>query len=45
MELFRSVAARTQESFGYEPGRSLNEAPPLSVFKEDEFQETVSHMA
>jgi formate dehydrogenase subunit beta len=45
MELFRTVAARTQESFDYEPGRSLDEAPPLSVFKEDEFQETVSHMA
>jgi len=45
MELFRTVAARTQESFGYEPGRSLQEPPPLSVFKEDEFQETVSHMA
>ncbi len=45
MELFRTIAARTQESFDYEPGRSLDEAPPLSVFKEDEFQETVSHMA
>ena len=45
MELFRTVAARTQESFDYEPGRSLDEAPPLSVFKEDEFQDTVSHMA
>ncbi len=45
MELFRTVAARTQESFDYEPGRSLDESPPLSVFKEDEFQETVSHMA
>lgn len=45
MELFRTVAARTQQSFDYVPGRSLDEAPPLSVFKEDEFQETVSHMA
>jgi formate dehydrogenase subunit beta len=44
MELFRTVAARTQASFDYEPGRSLEEPPPLSVFKEDEFQETVSHM-
>ncbi|QGY41484.1 formate dehydrogenase [Pseudodesulfovibrio cashew] len=44
MELFRTVSARTQESFGYEPGRSLDEPPPMSVFKEDEFQETVSHM-
>ncbi|WP_027720841.1 4Fe-4S dicluster domain-containing protein [Maridesulfovibrio zosterae] len=45
MELFRTVAARTQESFNYEPGRSLDDPPPLSVFKEDEFQETVSHIA
>ncbi|NJB67291.1 formate dehydrogenase subunit beta [Desulfobaculum xiamenense] len=45
MELFRTVAARTQASFDYVPGRSLDEAPPLSVFKEDEFQETVSHLA
>ncbi|EGB14599.1 Formate dehydrogenase [Pseudodesulfovibrio mercurii] len=45
MELFRTVAARTQESFDYVPGRSLDEAPPLSVFKEDEFQDAVSHMA
>jgi len=45
MELFRTVSARTQQSFDYVPGRSLDEAPPLSVFKEDEFQETVSHMA
>ena len=44
MELFRSVAARTQEGFEYEAGRSLDEPPPLSVFKEDEFQDTVSHM-
>ncbi|WFS61812.1 Coenzyme F420 hydrogenase/dehydrogenase, beta subunit C-terminal domain [Pseudodesulfovibrio thermohalotolerans] len=45
MELFRTVAARTQESFDYVPGRSLDEPPPLSVFKEDEFQDAVSHMA
>ncbi|WP_321403663.1 Coenzyme F420 hydrogenase/dehydrogenase, beta subunit C-terminal domain [Maridesulfovibrio sp.] len=45
MELFRTVAAQTQQGFDYLPGRSLNEPPPLSVFKEDEFQETVSHMA
>ena len=45
MELFRTVAARTQQSFDYVPGRSLDESPPLSVFKEDEFQDTVSHMA
>jgi formate dehydrogenase subunit beta len=39
MELFRMVAARTQEAFEYEPGRSLHDAPPLSVFKEKEFAE------
>ena len=45
MELFRTVASRTQKSFGYEPGLSLDQAPPLTVFKEDEFQDTVSHLA
>ena len=44
MELFRTVSVRTQKGFDYIPGRSLAEAPPMSVFKEDEFQETVSHM-
>jgi formate dehydrogenase subunit beta len=33
------VAARTQAGFDYLPGRSLEEAPPLSVFKEKEFSE------
>ena len=44
MELFRTVAARTQAGFDYQPGRSLDEPPPLSVFKEDEFHEVVSHL-
>ena len=39
MELFRTVAAGTQRAFDYEAGRSLEEAPPLSVFREDEFQD------
>ena len=39
MELFRTVAARTQGAFDYEAGRSYDEAPPLSVFREDEFSE------
>ncbi len=39
MELFRTVAARTQKAFEYVPGRDPNEAPPLAVFKEDEFGE------
>ncbi len=41
MELFRMVAGKTQEAFGYEAGRSLDEMPPLSFFKEDEFPEVV----
>lgn len=39
MELFRTVSARTQDGFGYVPGRSLDDAPPLSTFKENEFPE------
>ncbi|MFY9941327.1 MAG: 4Fe-4S dicluster domain-containing protein, partial [Desulfobacterales bacterium] len=39
MELFRSVSHRTQAAFEYEAGRSLDEPPPLAVFKEDEFGE------
>lgn len=39
MELFRSVAARTQPRFGYEPGRSLEDQLPLSVFEDQEFLE------
>jgi formate dehydrogenase subunit beta len=41
MEVFRTVARHTQQAFGYEAGRSLEEAPPLSVFKESEFPEVV----
>ncbi len=41
MELFRLVAHRTQQAFSYEAGRSVAEKPPLSEFKEDEFQEVV----
>lgn len=40
-ELFRSVAYRTQKAFDYEAGRSLDEPPPLSVFREAEFAEAV----
>ncbi|MGE4470754.1 MAG: 4Fe-4S binding protein [Desulfovibrio sp.] len=45
MELFRTVATRTQKGFDYEPGRSMDDPPPLSVFKEKEFEDVVSHMA
>jgi len=40
-ELFRTVAYRTQKAFDYQAGRSLEEAPPLSVFREAEFAEVV----
>ena len=41
MELFRAVAEKTQKGFGYEAGRSLDEKPPMSEFREDEFKEVV----
>lgn len=41
MELFRLVAARTQKGFNYEAGRNVNEKPPLSEFRENEFNEVV----
>ncbi len=41
MELFRTVAHQTQQAFDYQAGRSLDEKPPLSEFREDEFQEVV----
>jgi formate dehydrogenase subunit beta len=41
MEVFRTVARYTQQAFEYEAGRNLEEAPPLSVFKESEFPEVV----
>lgn len=39
MELFRTVASYTQRAFEYEAGRSVEEDPPLSVFREGEFLE------
>jgi formate dehydrogenase subunit beta len=39
MELFRTVAHFTQRAFGYTAGLSLDEDPPLSVFREREFPE------
>jgi formate dehydrogenase (coenzyme F420) beta subunit len=41
MELFRTMAHRAQREFEYEAGRSLEEKPPLSDFKEEEFDEVV----
>ena len=39
MEIFRTIASRTQRAFNYEAGRSLEDEPPLSVFREGEFSE------
>lgn len=39
MELFRTIAGHTQRAFGYEAGRSVQDEPPLSVFREKEFSE------
>ncbi len=41
MELFRSVAQHTQQAFEYQAGRSVDEVPPLSIFKEEEFGDAV----
>jgi formate dehydrogenase subunit beta len=38
-DIFRMVASRVQKSMDYEPGRSLDEALPLSTFREDELGE------
>ncbi len=40
-ELFRTVSHRTQAAFDYQAGRSLEEQPPLLVFREDEFTDIV----
>jgi formate dehydrogenase subunit beta len=40
-ELFRSVAHRTQAEFSYAAGRSLDEKPPLTEFRENEYPEVV----
>jgi len=39
MEIFRTIASYTQKAFDYEAGRSVDDEPPLSVFREDEFKE------
>ena len=41
MEVFRLVAQRTQSAFGYTAGKNIEEAPPLSVFRENEYQDVV----
>ncbi len=39
MEIFRTVANYTQKAFDYEAGRSVEDDPPMSVFREGEFRE------
>lgn len=39
MELFRTIAHATQKAFSYEAGRSVDDEPPLSTFREREFSE------
>lgn len=41
MELFRSVALRTQTAFQYQAGKDVDQKPPLSEFREQEFEEVV----
>jgi formate dehydrogenase subunit beta len=37
-EIFRAVARRTQASFNYVAGRSLEEPLPLATFREEELE-------
>jgi len=39
MELFRTIAHHTQRAFNYKAGRSIEDEPPLSTFREKEFSE------
>jgi formate dehydrogenase subunit beta len=41
MELFRTIAQGTQRAFDYEAGKRIDQEPPLSIFREDEFAEVV----
>ena len=41
MEVFRTVSRKTQKAFNYEAGRDIDEKPPLSEFREDEFTDVV----
>jgi formate dehydrogenase subunit beta len=45
MELFCSVAQRTQTAFGYEPGHDPDQPIPLTVFAEEEFEDVVDRLA
>jgi formate dehydrogenase subunit beta len=41
MELFRTVAHRTQSAFDYRAGADVGDKPPLTEFKEKEFEDVV----
>jgi hypothetical protein len=41
MELFRAVAQRTQAIFDYRAGADVTQKPPLTEFREKEFEEAV----
>ncbi len=41
MALFRTVADQTQKAFEYQAGKNIDQAPPLSVFKEKEYADVV----
>ena len=41
MELFRTISQDTQRAFDYQAGQSIDQEPPLSTFREDEFEEVV----
>ncbi len=41
MELFRTVALDTQAAFDYQAGKDVADKPPLSEFREEEFEEVV----
>jgi formate dehydrogenase subunit beta len=41
MELFRTIAHGTQRAFEYDAGKRIDQQPPLSTFREDEFAEVV----
>jgi len=38
MELFRAIGTNVQKIFDYVPGRSLEEEPPLTTFREEELE-------
>jgi len=41
MDLFKYIGSITQAAFEYEAGKDINQPPPLSVFKEEEYLDVV----